>query len=413
MLTADLVRVRLQGGELRPQYVDPDDEDRRELAAALIEAVDRGVGRSRGELERDLGDLLGTGTAFLFHRGLAKLLLDRCEFDTAAGADPAEARRAAFAASARHRREDLRGFDRAVVLAEAAAELGSDAAALDRSLYADLKSEQLLISWRPLGAEELLLRYNVALAQGVLLRATELEIRLGGGDPRSHRALFQRVKFHQLMHRVERDGDGWRVVLDGPLSVFQASGRYGVQMAGFLPALLHLDGWELAAEVRWGKGRGVGRTLVLRPDPRLRPWGRLPGRWLPDELRLFPDQFAALASEWELETEAELVDLGGEGVLVPDFVFRHRAGGDPVHLEVLGWWRKGALATRLKLLRRHGPPNLVLAVSKKLAAEDDLEGLPGEVYLYRTTPLAREVLARLEAIRGAGIKSRKRLRGPS
>ena len=179
------------------------------------------------------------------------------------------------------------------------------------------------------------------------------------------------------------------------MSLFKASGKYGVRMASFLPTLLHFDRWTLEAKLLWGRKR---RRLRFRLSPRqgLRPTTRLLGQWQPEELAWLPEQFEKLGSEWQVSTDAELVALGGQGVLVPDFVFRH-PNGTRVFMEVLGFWSRGVVESRLELLRRHGPENFVLALSKQLAAgREGLEEIPGEVYLFRATPIARKILKLLE-----------------
>lgn len=399
MLTSDLVLTRVYRGEVRPRYVDVDDADLLGLAEQLLEIFAESVGRPRFELDQELKDLVGTGTDFLLHRGLAKLLLDRCEFETSGEVEPQDLRRDVFRASAAAYRAEPDSphlhFDRANLLGAVAEARALSPAELERGLYADLKDEQELTSWRKMEPRALLARYNVALAQSVLLRATELEIRVGKETPRRHRALFGRIKFFQLLHRVEREGKGWRIHLDGPLSLFQSVGKYGVQMGSFLPTLLHLKDWELEAKLLWGKKR-VPRTFSLSPKQGLEPLGRLTGQWQPDELAMLADQFAQLDTDWTLSTDAELVDLG-EGVLVPDFVFEHPRGARVV-MEVLGFWRKGAVESRLAQLRKRGPKNLILAISKQLAAgQGDLGELPGEVYVFRAMPIAREILKRLES----------------
>lgn len=426
MLTADLVEVRIQKGAVVPRWIDAADPDRLALAGRLIETFAAAAGRPRGELETELRELTGTGTAFRFHRALAKLLTDRCTFETAAVAEPAAVREAVFAAAATAWRDGLdagdggdgdggdgsraeaaerRPFhlDRDAVLAEAGAALDLSAADAEAALYADLKSEQVLTGWEPCEPAWLLNRYNVALAQGVLLRATALTLEIAGQDPRRYRALFRKIKFFQLLHRVEGDaGRGYAIRLDGPLSLFGASQRYGLQMASFLPTLLHFDRWRLTAEVLWGTRR-VRRAFHLDSGAPLAPLGRLAGQWQPDEIAWLPERIAALGSAWEVTEGGELVDLGGQGVLVPDLAFRHRETGERAWLEVLGYWNRGSVARRLELLRRHGPKNLILAVSKSLAAgeEDELGGLPGEVYVYRSTPSARRIVAALDAIAGS------------
>ncbi len=406
MLTADLVQARVYRQQVRPRYIDTADEGNLALASELIDVFSAHEGRPRHELDRELKELLGTGTEFLLHRALAKLLLDRSAFDTEAEVEPMELRREVFEAAAAaygkvHHESDPHTFhfDRTSVLAQVAGRRELEASELERGLYADLKDEQILKRWKPCRPGWLLERYNVALAQGVLFKAAELEIRIDGGDVRQHRELFRKIKFFQLMHRVEGDGStGYRIRLDGPMSVFKSSGRYGLQMAAFLPALLHFDRWSLKGRLLWGKKR---RPLSFRLSPAdgLKPYTRRTGQWQPDELTWLPEQFAKLDSEWQISTDAELVDLGGRGVLVPDYLFEH-ASGLRVFMEVFGFWNKGAIASRLELLRRHGPENLILALSKQLAAgREGLDELPGEVFVFRAAPIARKVLKLLEAYR--------------
>lgn len=424
MLTADLVEVAVRKGEIVPRWVDAADPERLALAARLIETFEAARGRPRAELEAELAELTGSGTGFRFHRALAKLLADRCAFETASAAEPAAVREAVFeAAAAAWRAEEHGGdagsaacaagaearrafhFDREAVLAAAGRDLGLATGrdlpgGIEPALYADLKAEQVLAGWEPCEPGWLLNRYNVALAQGVLLRATALTLEIAGQDPRRYRALFRKVKFFQLLHRVEGDaGRGYTIRLDGPLSLFGASQRYGLQMASFLPTLLHFERWRLTAEVLWGPRRAA-RGFRLDAAAPLAPLGRLSGQWQPDEVAWLPERIAALDPAWEVAAGGELIDLGGQGVLVPDLAFRHRASGARAFLEVLGYWNRGAVARRLELLRRHGPPNLILALSKSLAAgeEDDLAGLPGEVHVYRSAPSARAIVAALDRI---------------
>jgi uncharacterized protein len=420
VLTADLVLARIYKGEVKPRYIDAEDPDKLALAEALIAIFGGHEGRPRHELDAELDELVGTGTDFLLHRALAKLLFDRCTFDTESKVEPEKLRQRVFDAAADAYRRPLAAkvhsegeqhlfhFDRDGVLTATAAALAEaedvelTPADVERGLYADLKDEQLLQEWKPCRPRWLLERYNVALAQGVLLRASELSIRLGKQPAKRQRELFRKIKFFQLLHRVESDGKGgWTIRLDGPVSLFKASGKYGVRMASFLPTLLHFDRWTLEAIVRWGPRR---RQCGFKLSPRngLRPTTRLQGQWQPEEIGWLVDQFEKLGSPWRIDADGTLVPLGGQGVLVPDFVFHHPLTDTTVTMEVLGFWRRGAVESRLELLRQHGPKNFILALSKQLAAgREDLDEVPGEVYLFRTHPIARQVLAILEDRFGA------------
>ena len=160
----------------------------------------------------------------------------------------------------------------------------------------------------------------------------------------------------------------------------------------------HFGRWSLSGTLLWGKKR---RPLAFRLSPAtgLVPHTKLTGQWQPEELTWLPEQFEKLDCDWRVSTDAELVDLGGRGVLVPDYVFEH-ATGFHVYMEVFGFWNRGAVASRLELLRRHGPKNLVLAISKQLAAgREGLDEVPGEVFVFRAAPIARKVLKLLEELR--------------
>ena len=422
MLTSDLVLARLYKKKVLPRYVNARDPDYLEMAQQLIDSFDDHVGKSRGELDAELKEILGNDTDFQLHKALAKLLLDRCVFEEVAPMEPETLRETVFDLAAdawRQERAESKNeeqdeesefqrhhFDRDAVLARAAdalAELSGkpvDAKSVGAGLYADLKDEQVLQEWKRCKAGWLLDRYNVALAQGVLFKATEMEIHLGSASVARHRALFRKIKFFQLMHRIKRssgEDGGWHIVLDGPASLFQSSTKYGLQMASFLPTLLHFDDWRVEAQIAWGPKRRKMR-FELDPSQGLRSHTKLTGQWQPEELQWLPKQFAELETDWQVSTDGELVNLGGEGVLVPDYVFTHKPTRTQVVMEVFGFWNKGAIESRLKLLRRRGPKNLILAVSSQLATgRDDFDDASAEVYVFRTHPIARKVLKRLKA----------------
>ena len=118
---------------------------------------------------------------------MAKLLEDRCEFEVVSGHPPERLREAVFRAAAEVRKggsappdEQMiarpTSFDRNAILRRVADELGMTAEEVDHGLFADLKSEQRLIRFKDISAERLLQRYNVALAQAVLLRSTRVHV---------------------------------------------------------------------------------------------------------------------------------------------------------------------------------------------------------------------------------------------
>ena len=115
--------------------------------------------------------------ATLAHRGLAKVLEDRAEFEVVADIPPETVREKVFLAAATERRCAGRAaghrtpFRREAVLEAVAQELGLEPERVAAALFADLKDENRMLRFDDLDAQRLIDRYNVALAQAVLLRS--------------------------------------------------------------------------------------------------------------------------------------------------------------------------------------------------------------------------------------------------
>src|SRR5205807_10145090 len=104
MLTGNLVRVRYARNRIVPCSIDPG-EVRWQLAAEQLLDLFRGQeGRTRGELEEEIEEAFGGDAGQLVHRGLAKLLEDRCEFEVVSGQPPEKIREVVFRLAARERR---------------------------------------------------------------------------------------------------------------------------------------------------------------------------------------------------------------------------------------------------------------------------------------------------------------------
>src|SRR5947209_5157668 len=235
MLTGKMVRVRYARDRIVPYYLDLAEPRWLAVSEQLLALFRQNLGRTRGELEEEIRATFGDDPGQLVHQGLAKLLQDRCEFEVASGQPPEQVRQLVFQAAARARLEEAAStcpeslpapFDRAGVLDRVAIELKTTVKDVEASLFADLKSEQRLTHFKDLTAQHLLQRYNVALAQAILLRASKVHVTVRGETPRRFRALFRRIKFHRLLCEVERlAADSYQFHLDGPLSLFSSTSR--------------------------------------------------------------------------------------------------------------------------------------------------------------------------------------------
>ncbi len=221
MLTADLAMSWRRGNRITPRYLQSDDPRHLQTAADLTLIVERHRGRRRAELERALDEYIGVGTDYKILRGLIKLLTDRCEFETACAKDPAEIRRALFTkAASRHPVIADDGL-RQRLIAEAAAELELSPEEVTAGLYADLSGNQRLIAFEEMSAEDLLDRYNLAQAQALLYRCSEMRLRIEPQEPGVTRRLFAEIKACRLIHAIKGNpAAGYDVRLSGPVSIF-------------------------------------------------------------------------------------------------------------------------------------------------------------------------------------------------
>ncbi len=371
MLTADLLRARVRGGALHPTFIDPNDEALLRRARGLVREFKVHDQKTRAELDEALNELVGDDVTFAITRGLGKLLHDRSKWEPSCPVPPVELRRLIFEASATHHPVGA-SRSRDEVIAGVATQLGVEPEDVERGMYSDLKAEHRLTSFKEIEPSALLHRYNLALAQGMLYRASTMSIEVKTKSPAGLRQLFRWLKFHQLMHRALRTKGGWRVEIDGPLSLFDQSQRYGLQMAKFLPALLLTENWRMEAAVQW---RDRTDTLKFELTPKaglvshLKPKGMAVSR----EEKLVVERLRK-KKEWKVSKRATVLDLGGKDVLVPDFTLSH-ADGRKAFVEVVGFWRRSYLERRIEVLSKYGPENLVLCVSRRMATEKTKENL--------------------------------------
>jgi predicted nuclease of restriction endonuclease-like RecB superfamily len=407
MLTGDLVRVKTTRQRVIPLYIDRRAEPWLEAAESLLLLFREGTGMTRGQIESEIDALFGEGgKATQVYRGLAKVLEDRAEFEVVADFPPNELREKVFTAAAAQRRR-LRAavpgpaqrapFPRDEIINTVARELNLTPDAVMTSLFADLHDENRLLGFKDITAQRLIDRYNVALAQAVLLRSVFVKAEVRHERPPRYRQLFRRLKFHRLLYRVEGSmRDGYVFHIDGPLSLFSATTKYGMQVALFLPALLACSDFRLEAELRWGPRREP-RGFYLDSRDGLVTHQQDTGMYVPAELTAFLERFRQVAPAWQISEATDLIELGREGMWVPDYKAVHTASGTDVFIEVLGFWKKSSLERLTRLLPIHGPPRYVLAISERLKVDEEaLQELTGPIVHFKEIPNASELTALLE-----------------
>ncbi len=405
MLTADLIRTWKKGPYTGPKYIDTADAAYLSLARKLIDLFVEHKGHTRGELRNSLRDHLADSPDYLIHRGLSKLLLDRSEFHISqkSGLDPKLLREKLFALAVENapvvmNPDMIHPVTKYDILNVAAAELNTDADTVATEMYADLPQNHILSIFDAPDTEWLLNRYNVALAQGILYKCVRMRLIAYKNIPARYKQLFKFIKFYRLLHSITGDLDsGYEILLDGPVSMFRLSRKYGIQMATFLPALLLCTKWKMEAEILTGEDQK--RYFVLSSNVhRLESHYKDAGQY--DSLleEKFAGKFKKLKSDWKMERETEIVNLK-DTVFIPDFTFKHKVDGRVALLEIVGFWRSDYLKRKFNKIRRAGLHNLVIAVSSTLnVSKEDFHDLPGSFFFFKTSIDPKEVLTRLEKV---------------
>ena len=391
MLPSDLLFSHKRGAQIYPRFLRPEQCVWAERVLATIREHQH---RTRGELQAALRALEGDSPDYRIVRGFAHLALNAAEFTLATGElEPETLRREVFTLAAE--RGGYGETQAREVLEAIAPRYQLEAETLREALYADLPENHLLTALPDFAPEQLVDRYNLAQAQGLLYSALCLRLTAHRNVPGEYRRLFQHLKFHGLMYAVEGNlDDGYQIYVDGPASLFKQTRKYGLQMAIFLPALLRVSRWEMEAVLRRDD-----RDISYRLDSQspLKPLTAAPPAY--DSLleEHFARRWEKLDTPWTLEREVEIVDLKGT-VFVPDFALRH-PDGRVAHVEIMGFWHPDYLRRKLDKLRRAAMPDLIVAVSERLnVGADDFRDVPGPVLFFKGKLEPRAVLECLERL---------------
>lgn len=439
MLKSEHIRARIEvrGDRVWTQSL-PGDYHYLAVAGDLIALVQRHVGRSRGALADALRDYEGDNLDYPVIRGLAAVLEGRCTFNNNPPVAPDVLRATLFGQGPVTRKQNLfHPTSRTDVIADAATQYNLTSVQVEASLFADLAEEQILLDpGEPIGAGDLIARYNLEVARGLLYWAREVRLRVHD----NYKDLLKFIKLFKLMFTVrllekqdarskgqETNGKrqklhseqpetcnqqpvtsspqpyGYTITLHGPISPFVTSTiRYGLQFAKFMPALMLCDRWEMEADVQ---PPGIPRreplhyTLDVSTDLRthFKSSGPFDSQLEADFAAEFEEKYGGAERKWELAREDELI-VTGDTVMVPDFSFTHRKDGRRALLEIVGFWHPNYLRRKLEKVRQAGRSDLILLVYKGANVAEDAfeEASAGDVLMFTNKPVLKDVLAAVE-----------------
>jgi len=388
MLPSNLLRAKITKGKIRPLYAGLD-ANTLALSERLVGVFRDERGRKKGELLERLREVEEEGTDFKLVRGLSTLLERRCTFEVESQTSPMAARMAVFEEASKERRATT-AEERQAVVGKVALKLGLSPEALEKTLYSDLEEELVMREFRPIGADLLVRRYNLSLMQTLLFKSLRFEFTSSG----NWKEIFREVKRNGLIYSVEKEeGEGgaaaYLVSVDGPLSLFKFTERYGTSIAKLVPWIASADKWSLKAEIlaRSKGGRvysfeekdaEVREIIATTTDDDEEEEGgkgrAAAGIAAVGKARAFDssveERFANsfLASYgsmgWTLRREPEPL-VAGRHVLIPDFSFEKK--GAKVYLEVVGFWTPEYLERKIAKLNSIAGVDMIVAADESLA----------------------------------------------
>ena len=402
-------------GKILPKLIDPEAPKLLEIAEELISTFSECVGGLRETLEDRTKQVLESSPLSpVVGRGLEKLLIDRTEFDTELKTELIALREKVFRHSSALLRENGKagflGFEKGdsgnlgSYLSEMTKAMGIHAGELGRQLYGDLPPFQQVIHFRKMTGLGLLHRYNCAQVQGLLLRCEGITVSLPDSGAARLRQLLKYLRFNKLLAKISHDQKNKNALvleIDGPLSLFVQTQKYGFNLAKFFAALLLQPRWELHAEVRIRKNQI--HSLHVDQSCGIRSHYRFFLAYVPDEIQLLSQQLSKKLPEWELASSADFVPLGGEILCFPDYLLTHNSG-KTVSLELFHTWHLAPLKRRLEQLELQNESPLLIGINRSLLKNKKLaEQLEASNYFlrygffFREAPTAAKLLPVLEA----------------
>jgi uncharacterized protein len=352
MLTSDLLVTKISKGKIEPVYALLD-LDTLEIARSVIDVFQDHVGRTYGELIEELEGIEEINYRLI--RGLAQILERRCIIETDSVIDPIAARRMVF--------EESRGFvtieeERKKVLDTVARKLSIESDALEKALWADHEGNLVIKGFQTIAVEDLLRHYNLSLAQTLLFRATGMEIQIED----NYQPVFRKIKQLGLIYSIQ---DG-KISLEGPLSLFKLTEKYGSAFAKLLPTLMESSRWSLRASISRKTFQGKRIYDFTLDHTRRSIFGTELETAEVGFDSAIEKEFSQLGFKgWTVRREPTVLKAG-QYAFIPDFSLERN--GIRIYVEIIGFWTPEYLKHKIqKLNDLQEKESMILLVNKNLA----------------------------------------------
>lgn len=397
MLPVQLLRVKTKQGTIFPLFCK-DNKEHLLLAEQLISQFNESVEKNEKKklLEKRIATVESQWDDYKLVRGLSTLLERRCQFsisqsggDYGSNLDPMAIRKALFEESSRMNLA-LTESDRNKVIDRIAARLDLSTSYINQVMWNDLDENMIHAGFNSIKQAELLGIYNLSIMQTLLFNCTKLEFSVSGGI--NWKRVLRDIKRLGLMYNLQQsevsepdnsnaDGSALLCSLDGPISLFKLTDRYGTSIAKLLPSIIMSERWSMSAWIvrKTMSGRKIyefkmsfseAPSLLLLPSTRKGGTAPLFDSSVEEK---FANRFEQSANGWKLIREPDPLILSNGTAFIPDFMFQKY--DKKVYLEIVGFWTKDYLQRKIQKLKdivSNKEIDLFVAVNEELACSKSI-----------------------------------------
>ena len=398
-------------------------------------------GSSKGELLQKIS-LLESEYDYKLVRGLFALLERRSIFESGVDSQisPQTIRQKLFKESS------VQGFalsdvHRQQIIQKIADQNNLSTNEVEKLMWSDMEENLILKKFNFINPKHLLLWYNLSLAQTLLFRCTTMEFFVEGGL--YWKQVLRNVKRYGLMYNLdqqynksEQDLNSINCTLEGPLSLFKMTDKYGTSMAKLLPWIIKAPVWRINGSIIRKNDEGskiykfemsstdkndnsvflqpISEILFSEDDSKLNnsqlnnQTKSLQNDFTFDSLleknfeKLFLQYFNK-KDDWKISREPNPLIVDGKA-MIPDFLFERF--GKKVYFEIVGFWTKDYLERKAAKLRVIFDKNqqkgqdiyLIVGVNSDLACSEIESISDDHVFVFKKDVPLKPILKHLEKI---------------
>ena len=435
MFPSELLRTKINRGKIMPLFCTTNfgNGSDYELANKLIMSFTNAQKNKqcKGVLLQKIG-LLESEYDYKLVRGLFTLLERRCIFgrlnSSSTIATPTLIRKKLFEESTKQGLA-LSDLQRQGIIQQIANQMHISFDDVETIMWSDKDENLILTQFDIINPKDLILWYNLSLFQTLLFRCAELEFYIKGGI--YWKQVLRNVKRYGLMYNLEyhseddTDEDSIKCVLEGPLSLFKMTDRYGTSMAKLLPSIVSTPTWKISGSIvkKTDSGQKI-YSFELSSDntkeflrSRIDPEYQNNNNGENNDYVYDSSIEAAFAKKfhqhfnqndkfgWKISREPDPLIADGKA-MIPDFLFERF--GRKVYFEIVGFWTKEYLerkSAKLKVLFDNNEKNknnknidLLVAVNSDLSCSQIETISKDRVFTFKKDVSIKPILEHLKQI---------------